>query len=131
VLAADHNLSALAGSLRRAGVSGTMDQLRARAYLALLTGQPLTALTGRGTPLGDRWTGNDAGGSGPGGSRPGGSRPGGPCPGGSCPGGSGLGGSWSGESSPRWIVAPVNMGTVNPGPASSAPARAGTGHSAR
>ena len=71
VLAADHNLSALAGSLRRAGVSGTMDQLRARAYLALLTGQPLTALTGRGTPLGDRWTGTGAGGSGPDGSWPG------------------------------------------------------------
>src|SRR5262249_55579139 len=59
-LAADHNLSALAGSLRRAGVSGTMDQLRARVYLALLTGQPLTAPTGpetppgRGTPLGGR-----------------------------------------------------------------------------
>jgi hypothetical protein len=48
VLAADHNLSALAGSLRRAGVNGTMDQLRAKAYLALLTGQPITALTGRG-----------------------------------------------------------------------------------
>ncbi|HKA96727.1 MAG TPA: DUF222 domain-containing protein [Streptosporangiaceae bacterium] len=48
VLAADHNLSALAGSLRRAGVSGTMDQLRAKAYLALLTGQPLAALTGPG-----------------------------------------------------------------------------------
>src|SRR5215470_3357354 len=72
VLAADHNLSALAGSLRRAGVSGTMDQLRAQVYLALLTGQPLTALTGRGTSLGDRWTGTGPGGSGPGGSGPGG-----------------------------------------------------------
>jgi hypothetical protein len=90
VLAADHNLSALAGSLRRAGVSGTMDQLRAQAYLALLTGQPLTALTGRGTPLGDRWTGTGAGGSGPGGSGP---------------GGCGHGGSWSGGVQPRWIVA--------------------------
>jgi Domain of unknown function (DUF222) len=67
VLAADHNLSALAASLRRAGMSGTMDQLRAQAYLALLTGQPLTALTGRGTPLGDRRTGTGAGGSGSGG----------------------------------------------------------------
>ena len=53
VLAADHNLSALAGSLRRAGVSGTMDQLRAKVYLALLTGQPITALTGRKPGLGD------------------------------------------------------------------------------
>jgi hypothetical protein len=71
VLAADQNLSALAGSLRRAGVSGTMDQLRAQVYLALLTGQPLTALTGRGTTLGDRWTGTGPGGTGPGGSCPG------------------------------------------------------------
>jgi hypothetical protein len=110
VLAADHNLSALADSLRRAGVSGTMDQLRARAYLALLTGQPLTALTGRGTPLGDRWTGTGAGGSGPGGSCPGGSRPGGPYP-----GGSGHGGSWSGGSSPdgSW---PGEYGHGEPGP---------------
>ena len=46
VLAADHNLSALADSLRRAGVSGTMDQLRAKVYLALLTGRPITTLTG-------------------------------------------------------------------------------------
>src|SRR5215468_11632094 len=49
VLAADDNLSALAGSLRRAGVSGTMDQLRAQVYLALLTGLPISALTERGT----------------------------------------------------------------------------------
>ena len=51
VLAADQKLSALAGALRRAGVSGTMDQLRARVYLALLTGQPITAPTERGRPL--------------------------------------------------------------------------------
>jgi hypothetical protein len=43
VLAADHHLSALARSLKRAGVGGTMDQLRAQVYLALLTGQSLTA----------------------------------------------------------------------------------------
>src|SRR5215475_7595948 len=73
VLAADHHLSALAGSLRRAGVSGTMDQLRAKVYLALLTGQPIAALTGRGTALGDRWTGTGPGGSGAGGYGHGGS----------------------------------------------------------
>ena len=44
VLAADQNLSALARSLRHAGADGTMDQLRAQVYLALLTCQPLTAL---------------------------------------------------------------------------------------
>ena len=48
VLAADRNLSSLAASLQRAGVSGTMAQLRARVYLALLTGQPVTSLTERG-----------------------------------------------------------------------------------
>jgi hypothetical protein len=44
VLAADHNLTALARTLRQAGVPATMDQLRAQVYLALLTGQPLTTL---------------------------------------------------------------------------------------
>ena len=61
VLAADHNLSALASSLRRAGVSGTMDQLRAEVYLALLTGQPLTALTGRETSSGGSCSGRPDG----------------------------------------------------------------------
>ena len=51
-MAADHNLSALAGSLRRAGASGTMDQLRAKVYLALLAGQPVAALTGPETCIG-------------------------------------------------------------------------------
>ncbi|HYV81565.1 MAG TPA: DUF222 domain-containing protein [Streptosporangiaceae bacterium] len=129
VLAADHNLSALAGSLRRPGVSGTMDQLRARAYLALLTGRPLTALTGRGTPLADRWIGTDASGSSPDGSCPGGPYLGGSGPDGWWPGGTGPGGSWSGGSSPdgSWPGA----GHGEPGTASSAPARASTGHSAR
>ncbi len=52
VLAADRNLSSLAASLSRAGASGTMDQLRAKVYLALLTGQPtatLLPLSGAGT----------------------------------------------------------------------------------
>ena len=71
VLAADHNLSALAGSLRRAGVSGTMDQLRAQVYLALLTGQPIAGLTGRETCLGGDCAGTGPGGSGDGGPRPG------------------------------------------------------------
>jgi Domain of unknown function (DUF222) len=71
VLAADHNLSTLAGSLRRAGVSGTMDQLRAKVYLALLTGQPITALTGRGA-----CTGGSSAGAGPGGAGDGEPRPG-------------------------------------------------------
>ena len=44
VLAADQHLSEQARWLRSAGLTGTMDQLRARAFLALLAGQSLTAL---------------------------------------------------------------------------------------
>jgi hypothetical protein len=40
VLAADRNLTALALDLRKAGAEGTLDQLRARVYLDLLSGQP-------------------------------------------------------------------------------------------
>jgi hypothetical protein len=40
VLAADANLTSLALDLRSAGAEGTLDQLRARAYLHLLAGQP-------------------------------------------------------------------------------------------
>ncbi|HYB89111.1 MAG TPA: DUF222 domain-containing protein [Streptosporangiaceae bacterium] len=50
VLAADRNLSSLAAALSRAGVNGTMDQLRAQVYLALLTGQPIAALTASAAP---------------------------------------------------------------------------------
>jgi hypothetical protein len=44
VLAADHNLTALAKQLKAAGTPGTLDILRARVYLALLTGAPVTSL---------------------------------------------------------------------------------------
>jgi hypothetical protein len=46
VLAADQNLTALALDMRQAGAEGTLDQLRAHAYLHLLSGQPPEALTG-------------------------------------------------------------------------------------
>jgi hypothetical protein len=42
VLAADANLTALAKQLKAAGAEGTMDTLRAKIYLALLTGTPVT-----------------------------------------------------------------------------------------
>jgi hypothetical protein len=44
VLAADQNLSALARQLKRAGAPGTLDQLRAQVYLALLTGSSVGSL---------------------------------------------------------------------------------------
>jgi Domain of unknown function (DUF222) len=50
VLAADQHISALARSLKRAGASGTLDQLRAEVYLALLGGHAITTLL----PTGER-----------------------------------------------------------------------------
>ena len=52
VLAADQNLSALARQLQGAGAPGTLDQLRAQVYLALLSGAPVGALipAGPGDP---------------------------------------------------------------------------------
>jgi hypothetical protein len=44
VLAADQTLTADARWLKRHGVEGTMDQLRAKAFTARLTGQPLDSL---------------------------------------------------------------------------------------
>ena len=43
-LAADRHLSAYARQLKSAGADGTLDQLRAKVYLALLNGQPVESL---------------------------------------------------------------------------------------
>src|SRR5262249_54464794 len=43
-LAADQHVSELARALRASGVAGTMDQVRAQVFMALLTGQPVTSL---------------------------------------------------------------------------------------
>jgi hypothetical protein len=43
-LAADQHLSAYARQLKNAGADGTMDELRARVYLALLNGQAMESL---------------------------------------------------------------------------------------
>src|SRR6516225_8317443 len=53
VLAADPNLTGLATQLKNAGVAGTLDTLRAQAYLALLTGASVTSLLpgAPGTPV--------------------------------------------------------------------------------
>ena len=50
VLAADQHLSDLARSLRDAGLTGTMDQLRAQVFLTLLTGQQVACLLPQGGP---------------------------------------------------------------------------------
>ena len=89
VLAADQRISARARDLRSAGVTGTLDELRARAYLDFLlgrdsmppqpSGQPGTA---SGSPAGDPPAGNPpAGGPAAGGSPAGGSPAGGPASG--------------------------------------------------
>ncbi|HEY2277492.1 MAG TPA: DUF222 domain-containing protein [Streptosporangiaceae bacterium] len=44
VLAADKHLTALAQAMKAAGITGTMDTLRAHAYLHLLSGQPASTL---------------------------------------------------------------------------------------
>jgi hypothetical protein len=60
-LAADQHVSELAAALRTAGVAGTMDQLRAQVFVALLTGQPVSSLLPPGTVS----AGGPAGPSGP------------------------------------------------------------------
>jgi hypothetical protein len=64
VLAADANLTALATQLKAAGAEGTMDVLRARVYLALLSGTPASSLL-PATPRDDHTgTGDDRAGTG-------------------------------------------------------------------
>jgi hypothetical protein len=75
VLAADQRITAWAHGLRAAGLEGSMDELRARAYLDLLLGKD-----SRPRP-GDGGTGGGPAGDAPGGSGPGGGGPG-PGPGG-------------------------------------------------
>jgi hypothetical protein len=54
VLAADQHISDLARRLQAAGVPGTLDQLRARAYLALLLGRSPRWLSAQGRDPRDR-----------------------------------------------------------------------------
>ncbi len=65
VLAADKHLTALAQAMKAAGITGTMDVLRAHAYLHLLSGQPAATLL---EPAASTTT---PGGTGPGGPGPG------------------------------------------------------------
>ncbi len=113
-LAADKNLSALAKALKKSGAEGTMDQLRARAYLHLLAGGTLATLLtpppagastpGNGTP-GNGTPGTGTGGGTPGDGSPGdgGTRGGTPAngtPGDGTPGGGGPGDGTPGDGSP-------------------------------
>ena len=71
VLAADQRITAWARELRKAGLEGDMDVLRARAFLDLLLGKD-------SRPRQDTSGGADGTGPGPGGPGPGGPGPGGP-----------------------------------------------------
>ncbi len=51
-LAADQHVSELARALRTAGAAGTMDQLRAQVFVALLSGQPVSTLLPPGAAAG-------------------------------------------------------------------------------
>ncbi len=51
-LAADQHLTGLARALRTAGAAGTMDQLRAQVFVALLSGQPVSSLLPPGAAAG-------------------------------------------------------------------------------
>ena len=64
VLAADQNLTALARQLKAAGVPGTMDTLRAEAFLALLSGTPIGSLPSGGLSM-RRGSANDGVSAGP------------------------------------------------------------------
>ena len=106
VLAADQRISARARDLRSAGVTGTLDELRARAYLDFLLGrdsmpqpqpsdQPQPA---SGSPAGGPAAGNPpAGGSPAGGPAAGGPAAGGPAAGGPAAGNPAAGGPAAGN----------------------------------
>jgi hypothetical protein len=79
-LAADKHLTALAQALKAAGIPGTLDTLRARAYLHLLSGQPADTLILQTASPGRQPPPSPAGPSpaGPGAPRPGAPHPGAP-----------------------------------------------------
>ena len=100
VLAADQRISARARQLRSAGVTGTLDELRARAYLDFLLGrdsmppqpsgqpQPASESPAGGPPAGNPPAGGPPAGGPPAGSSPAGNPPaGGPPAGGPAAGG--------------------------------------------
>jgi len=123
VLAADQHIDGLARQLKAAGAPGTLEQLRARVFLALLTSQPLyTLLPGHDTPGPDgngshgpgRADGNgdrpgedgEDGEDGGDGNRGGGTRPPGPRPSGGAPGNTWPG---RGQALPPGLAGSVNL----------------------
>ena len=103
VLAADQRISARARDLRSAGVTGTLDELRARAYLDFLLGRdsmppPPSGQPGTATAPGESPAGNPPAGDPPAGGSPAGGPPaGGPPAGGPPAGGPPAGGPPAGN----------------------------------
>ena len=103
VLAADQRISARARDLRSAGVTGTLDELRARAYLDFLLGRdsmppPPSGQPGTATAPGESPAGGSPAGGSPAGGSPAGNPPAGNPPAGNPPaGGPAAGGSPAGN----------------------------------
>ncbi len=110
VLAADQRITAWARELKKAGLDGSMDELRARAYLDLLLDKD--SRPGEDA-AGDQHAADEQDGSGDGGSGDGGSGDGGSGDGGSGDGGSGDGGS--GSRGPEGPGRPPGTGAVPAG----------------
>ena len=129
VLAADQRISARARDLRSAGVTGTLDELRARAYLDYLLGrdsmpppQP-SGQPGTATPPGESPAGNPPAGGPPAGGPPAGGPPaGGPPAGGPPAGGPAAGGPAAGGPA---AGGPAAGGPAAGGPAAGGPAAGG------
>jgi hypothetical protein len=126
VLAASKNLTALAHQLKRHGMDGTIDQLRAHAYIALLLGQSPTGLLASTQPAGKTSaTGAPPAAETP--ARPTAARPSGPAstgrsgPASTLPAGTGE----PADAEPATPRGPVSAGPVSAGPVSAGPA--GTG----
>ena len=107
-LAADKHLTALAQALKATGIPGTLDTLRARAYLHLLTGQPAATLIlptatpgppGR-DPRPGPGTSPAPGSTAPGSTTPGSTTPGSTTPGSTAPGSAGPGSAGPGRTLP-------------------------------
>jgi hypothetical protein len=134
VIAADSRLTALAHWLQSRGATGTISQLRAAVYAALLAGRPLDSLVpgavaadadpadrgpnGRGLADGGRGAGGPgAGGPGAGGPGAGGPGAGGPGAGGRGAGGPGAGAGSGEAGSGEAVSAAAVSGAAGPAPA--------------
>jgi Domain of unknown function (DUF222) len=118
VIAADKHLDAAARWLQRHGAAGSMDQLRARVFLARLAGQPLESLLPAPSPAGTAGSDRPPGRPGPpGSSAPGRGQPASPIPGGGAPGDGPPGSGTPGDGLPGSGPDPATPGHPGPWPA--------------